>query len=310
MSNLHLTASVILDRNICFIRRRRLLISPFSWHFHIWIRPNVVDTAFLNVSIFAVNCGCSVWIPCHKHFWKSANNNTNAEIPCQPFRRLFVLIRQMNSVDTKQHFLKLIIESKRVTLYPVFWSYPLYSLFWLLIIPYWVYTVHLCVLLFLCHLSHLLWWKADFHFYWAHRACHPWKKFGKWDLGKIIYRKFHYWHHIDHNPGPWSALNANPIENWFMFTAFFFPFLFIAQHPYHIHFNKFFSILSTFPNHDGFDSPGGGSYYHYLHHAHFDCNYGSPMVPFDHWFGTYSDGTKYKKKKWFVAPTYKSSNIN
>ena len=43
-----------------------------------------------------------------------------------------------------------LIKSKRVTLYQFFWSYPLYSLFWLLIIPYWV--LYIC----LCHLSHLL----------------------------------------------------------------------------------------------------------------------------------------------------------
>jgi hypothetical protein len=27
--------------------------------------------------------------------------------------------------------------------------------------------------------------------------------------------------------------------------------------------------------HDGFDAPGGGSYYHQLHHAHYECNYGA-----------------------------------
>lgn len=34
--------------------------------------------------------------------------------------------------------------------------------------------------------------------------------------------------------------------------------------------------------------PAGGSHFHYLHHAHYDCNYGTPMIPFDWLFGTVS----------------------
>jgi hypothetical protein len=34
--------------------------------------------------------------------------------------------------------------------------------------------------------------------------------------------------------------------------------------------------------------PGSGDYFHFLHHAHFDCNYGSPHVPLDWFFGTYA----------------------
>ena len=64
-------------------------------------------------------------------------------------------------------------------------------------------------------------------------------------------------------------------------------------------FNKFHAQLSPLPGHDGFDSPGGGSYFHYLHHAHFECNFGTPMVPFDKLFGTFEDGSKYRKEKKF-----------
>lgn len=39
--------------------------------------------------------------------------------------------------------------------------------------------------------------------------------------------------------------------------------------------------------HDGHDSPGGGSYMHYLHHKHFEVNYGSEYFPFDYIFGTF-----------------------
>merc|ERR1712107_507431 len=39
-------------------------------------------------------------------------------------------------------------------------------------------------------------------------------------------------------------------------------------------------------------APGGGSYYHQLHHAYFECNYGdSAGIPFDYIFGTFEDGS-------------------
>jgi sterol desaturase/sphingolipid hydroxylase (fatty acid hydroxylase superfamily) len=41
---------------------------------------------------------------------------------------------------------------------------------------------------------------------------------------------------------------------------------------------------------------GGGSYYHYVHHAYYDYNYGTPMVPLDVWFGSYNDGSKWRTK--------------
>ena len=34
--------------------------------------------------------------------------------------------------------------------------------------------------------------------------------------------------------------------------------------------------------------PGSGDYFHLLHHAHFDCNYGAMHVPLDYLFGTYA----------------------
>ena len=35
----------------------------------------------------------------------------------------------------------------------------------------------------------------------------------------------------------------------------------------------------------------GASYFHQLHHRYFECNYGEPDMPFDHWFGTSHDGS-------------------
>ena len=53
--------------------------------------------------------------------------------------------------------------------------------------------------------------------------------------------------------------------------------------------------------HDGHDQPCGGSLFHYIHHAKFEYNYGTPMVPLDVLFGTYADGSK-----WGLAGTKKT----
>ena len=33
-----------------------------------------------------------------------------------------------------------------------------------------------------------------------------------------------------------------------------------------------------------------GSYFHYLHHRYFECNYGEATIPLDKLFGTFRDG--------------------
>ena len=30
---------------------------------------------------------------------------------------------------------------------------------------------------------------------------------------------------------------------------------------------------------------------HYLHHKYFEVNYGDALIPLDHWFGTWHDGS-------------------
>ena len=92
----------------------------------------------------------------------------------------------------------------------------------------------------------------------------------------------------------------HPFEHALYFSCVWVPSLLgVRQHPVHVLFNKWHALLSPLPGHDGFEAPGGGSYFHYLHHAHFECNYGTPMVPLDKLFGTFEDGAKYRKRKQF-----------
>jgi len=50
--------------------------------------------------------------------------------------------------------------------------------------------------------------------------------------------------------------------------------------------------------HDGFQWPGSGDYFHMLHHAHFDCNYGAMHVPIDKWLGTFISCKEDLRKVW------------
>jgi len=72
-------------------------------------------------------------------------------------------------------------QQEKAPVYYDWWSKPYYSFGLLLAIPIW----------------------REFHFYWVHRMSH-WGPF---------YRMFHYLHHTNTNPGPWSGLAMHPIEH-------------------------------------------------------------------------------------------------
>ncbi|CAF3167472.1 unnamed protein product [Rotaria sp. Silwood2] len=163
--------------------------------------------------------------------------------------------------------------SGRVKFYTDFWKYPFYSIGLLLLITYW----------------------RQFHFYWSHRIIHPWWniKYGlkDGDIGAFLYRYFHSLHHKSYNPGPWSGLSMHPVEHLIYYTCTYFPLLF-SCHPLHFLYAKFHADIAPISGHDGYAYPGGDSSFHYLHHAKFECNYGSGLVNFDRLFGTYIEYTK------------------
>ncbi len=126
------------------------------------------------------------------------------------------------------------------------------------------------------------------HFYFGHRLLHT----------KRLYRRFHALHHHNIDVGPWSGLSMHPVEHVVYFSTVVVQWL-LALHPinalYQIQLAAFLPALS----HSGFEkvmmgenfSLDGGSHFHYLHHKHFECNYGGSLVPLDRLFGTFHDGT-------------------
>ena len=137
-------------------------------------------------------------------------------------------------------------------------------------------------------------------FYITHRMFHPWHKTFAWffwcldfrcyDLGLILFNKFHYIHHKSHvtNMGPWTGLSMHPVEHILAYFSCILPYLlFVSLHPLHFYFIKYHTSFTPLIAHDGFDAPCGSTYFHYLHHKYLNCNYGALLFPVDMFFQTY-----------------------
>jgi sterol desaturase/sphingolipid hydroxylase (fatty acid hydroxylase superfamily) len=147
-------------------------------------------------------------------------------------------------------------------------SNPIWFVAWLLLIPVW----------------------NDIHFYFVHRLTH-WKP---------LYRGAHYLHHRNVNVGPWSGLAMHPLEHLLYFTRWLI-LLVVPSHPIHLFYLMQRTGLGPSQGHTGFDQIvlrtssdtllAIDSYYHYLHHRYFECNYGNNLLPLDRWLATLHDGT-------------------
>ena len=126
------------------------------------------------------------------------------------------------------------------------------------------------------------------HFFLLHRAIH-WGPLYKW---------VHSVHHNSVNPSPWSSLSMHPVEQLgYLGVALWH--LVVPSNPilaiYQLHIAGFGAI----PGHVGFyrievdgkPAIDPHSHIHYLHHKHFEVNYGDGLIPFDKWLGTFHDGS-------------------
>lgn len=131
------------------------------------------------------------------------------------------------------------------------------------------------------------------HFYIIHRIIH-WKP---------LLRAVHSVHHRNPNPGPWSGLSMHPIEHLLYFSPGLI-LLLIPAHPVHYLYLMIASGLAPAPGHTGFDTKifrgllPSGDYFHYLHHRHVACNFGTPTAAWDRIGGSYFKGNmNYQKWK-------------
>jgi sterol desaturase/sphingolipid hydroxylase (fatty acid hydroxylase superfamily) len=133
------------------------------------------------------------------------------------------------------------------------------------------------------------------HFTLMHRGMHPWKTTQIPDLGKFLYRHVHSLHHKSYNPTAFSGTSMHPVESILYYTVGIIPIAF-GLHPIHALAAMIECAIAAWLGHDGFQYPGYCDYYHYLHHKHFECNYGGPHLPFDWYWGTYAGNDEDVKK--------------
>jgi len=137
---------------------------------------------------------------------------------------------------------------------------------------------------------------GNIHFYWIHRLIH-WQP---------LYKHVHHIHHRNIICGPWSGFSMHPVEHLLYFSSALIHIV-LASHPIHFLFSLQVKALLAPTSHAGYErvvaneeaetGVNVGDFYHQLHHRYFECNYGEPELPFDHWFGTHHDGTEEATKR-------------
>jgi hypothetical protein len=134
----------------------------------------------------------------------------------------------------------------------------LVTLFWILVIPLW----------------------RDLHFYFAHRFSHI----------RAFYKYVHSLHHRNIDPQPFSGLCMHPVEHLVYFSNAITPSLFLPVSPIIYLWNFIHLTIAPAAGHSGFEDHFQADQYHYIHHAKFECNYGSPSSAWiDQFFGTFRE---------------------
>jgi sterol desaturase/sphingolipid hydroxylase (fatty acid hydroxylase superfamily) len=134
-----------------------------------------------------------------------------------------------------------------------------WNLLWVLVVPVW----------------------RDLHFYIAHRFCHV----------RAVYRFVHALHHRNPDPEPFSGITMHPIEHVYYFSNALMPTLFLGGlSPFVFLWLYVHLAISPAAGHSGWEDHFQSDQYHFLHHAKFECNYGSPFSGFiDQWCGTFRE---------------------
>jgi len=132
------------------------------------------------------------------------------------------------------------------------------------------------------------------HFYLIHRFLHT----------RLMYKWVHRVHHYNIEVGPWSGLSMHPVETFVYFSTVCVQWV-LALHPFNALAQIQFAIFNAAMSHTGFEKIlltkdvgiESNSYFHYLHHKYFECNYGGSLAPFDQLFGTFHDGSPEAQEK-------------
>eukprot|EP00051_Salpingoeca_urceolata_P003769 m.60490 g.60490 ORF g.60490 m.60490 type:complete len:496 (+) comp13097_c0_seq2:179-1666(+) len=118
----------------------------------------------------------------------------------------------------------------------------------------------------------------EIQFYFAHKLIHC----------RALYKYVHSLHHRNVDPDPWAGLCMHPIEHIY-YIACVGPSLYLRLSPLVMLWNGWHTIISPAAGHSGWEDNWQSDQHHYIHHAKFECNYGSVSFPLDKWFGTFRE---------------------
>lgn len=152
-------------------------------------------------------------------------------------------------------------------------------------IGFWIWFAVLLLLMPVIHST---------HFYFTHRLLH-WRP---------LYKKVHRIHHANIEVGPFSGLAMHPVELAIYFSTVCIQWI-LALHPLNALYQIQFAVFNAAMSHTGYekillkDDVGveSNSYFHYLHHKYFECNYGGTIAPMDQLFGTFHNGSEEAHKR-------------
>lgn len=144
---------------------------------------------------------------------------------------------------------------------------------------FWIWFVLLLLIMPVIHST---------HFYFTHRMLHS----------RVLYNSVHRIHHYNIEVGPFSGLAMHPVELAIYFSTVCVQWL-LALHPLNALYQLQFAVFNAAMSHTGYDKilitddvgVESNSYFHYLHHKYFECNYGGTIAPMDQLFGTFHNGS-------------------
>lgn len=132
------------------------------------------------------------------------------------------------------------------------------------------------------------------HFYFTHRMLHS----------PLLYKRVHNIHHRNVEVGPFSGLAMHPVELAIYFSTVCVQWI-LALHPLNALYQLQFAVFNAAMSHTGYDKilltedvgVESNSYFHFLHHKYFECNYGGTIAPMDQLFGTFHNGSMEAQEK-------------
>ena len=129
----------------------------------------------------------------------------------------------------------------------------------------------------------------DTHFYFAHRLIHV----------RFIYKHVHSLHHRNVQIEPFAGLCMHPVEHLYYYSCAA-ALMWFGANPFIAIWTLVHALVSPAASHSGFEDIWQSDQFHNLHHAYFECNYGSAGFPWDYTFGTL-------REKFGKSETYKGT---